>query len=102
MEALLLSGHAAAAAVRAEAQATATPYREERWGLLARAQYAAGRQADALATIRTLRRTLGDELGIDPSPEIAPLWVAVPESMVSVSGLPVVVVCGVESTWVSE
>ena len=76
VEALLLSGHAATAAVRAEALASATPYREERWGLLARAQYAVGRQADALATIRTLRRTLGDELGIDPSPEIAALETA--------------------------
>lgn len=76
VEATLLSGRAASAAVLAEALASATPYREERWALLARAQYAAGRQADALATLRTLRDALAEELGIDPSPEIAALEAA--------------------------
>lgn len=60
----------------AEGLAAATPYREPRWALLARAQYAAGRQADALATLRTLRGTLADDLGIDPSPEVVALEAA--------------------------
>ncbi|MFT3873750.1 MAG: BTAD domain-containing putative transcriptional regulator [Nocardioides sp.] len=76
VEATLLSGRAASAAVLAEALASVTPYREERWALLARAQYAAGRQADGLATLRMLRDTLAEDLGIDPSPEIAALETA--------------------------
>ena len=76
VEATLLSGRAAQAAARAGTLAAATPYREERWALLARAQYAAGNQADALATIQTLRRALADDLGVDPSPEIAALETA--------------------------
>ncbi len=42
------------------------PWRERRWELLAIAQYRSGRQRDALASIRTARRALGDELGLDP------------------------------------
>ena len=42
------------------------PWRERRWELLALAQYRCGRQRDALASIRTARRALGDELGLDP------------------------------------
>ncbi len=49
------------------------PYRERCWELLARALYRAGRQADALATLARLRRTLADDLGIDPTPTIARL-----------------------------
>ena len=46
------------------------PWRERRWSLLALAQYRCGRQADALATIRTARRALGRELGLDPGSEL--------------------------------
>ncbi|GAA1477125.1 hypothetical protein GCM10009623_15710 [Nocardioides aestuarii] len=42
------------------------PWRERRWELLALAQYRCGRQRDALASIRTARRALGSELGLDP------------------------------------
>ena len=42
------------------------PWRERRWAMLALAQYRCGRQADALATIRSARRMLGRELGLDP------------------------------------
>jgi DNA-binding SARP family transcriptional activator len=44
------------------------PYREDLWALLARAQYACDRQADALATLATLRARLAADLGVDPSP----------------------------------
>lgn len=77
VEAEFLSGRVKEAAANARVLASATPYRESRWGLLARAQYAAGRQADALETIHSLRATLVDDLGIDPSPEIAALETAI-------------------------
>ena len=46
------------------------PFRERRWALLALAQYRSGRQADALASIRSARRALGQELGLDPGSEL--------------------------------
>ncbi|MGA4846796.1 BTAD domain-containing putative transcriptional regulator [Streptomyces sp. G5(2025)] len=42
------------------------PWREPAWGLLARALYRDGRQADALATLRRARTTLMEQLGLDP------------------------------------
>ena len=44
----------------------AAPLRERRWELLALAEYRAGRQGDALRTIRQVRQLLLDELGLDP------------------------------------
>ena len=49
------------------------PLRERRWALLALALYRAGRQGEALRTIRQVRRELDTKLGIDPSPEIVEL-----------------------------
>lgn len=46
------------------------PFRESLWVLLMRALYAAGRQADALETYREISTRLGDELGLDPGPEL--------------------------------
>ncbi|MEU8950382.1 AfsR/SARP family transcriptional regulator [Streptomyces sp. NPDC048489] len=48
------------------AHVTEHPWREPAWGLLARALYRAGRQADALATLRRARAMLVDQLGLDP------------------------------------
>ena len=50
----------------AAALVAAQPLRETRWGLLALALYRAGRQSDALSALRRARRTLRDELGLDP------------------------------------
>ncbi len=53
------------------------PFRERRWALLALAQYRSGRQADALGSIRTARRTLGNELGLDPGSDLVALESAI-------------------------
>lgn len=49
------------------------PLHERLAGLSALALYRAGRQADALETLRRLRTALADELGVDPKPETADL-----------------------------
>ncbi len=46
------------------------PLREQRWALLATALYRSGRQADALAAIRSARERLADELGIELGEEL--------------------------------
>ena len=61
--------------VVAEAQALvmAEPMRERRWAILSLAQYRCGRQGDALRSLTRARRTLVDELGIDPGPDLVSL-----------------------------
>ncbi|MBB2913452.1 DNA-binding SARP family transcriptional activator [Streptosporangium becharense] len=70
-EALLALG--GNAEIELEQHVRAHPLRENAVRLLALAYYRAGRQADALATIRKARETLADELGVDPGPALRAL-----------------------------
>ncbi|KAA8888481.1 AfsR/SARP family transcriptional regulator [Nocardia colli] len=53
------------------------PLAEPLQGLLIRALYAAGRQVDALDAYERVKERLGDELGVDPSLELAELHLAI-------------------------
>ncbi|HYU86738.1 MAG TPA: BTAD domain-containing putative transcriptional regulator [Kribbellaceae bacterium] len=55
---------------KAQSLVAEAPLRERRWILLATAQYQAGRQGEALKTVRRLRAVLDRELGVDPRPEL--------------------------------
>ncbi|HEY4994489.1 MAG TPA: BTAD domain-containing putative transcriptional regulator, partial [Nakamurella sp.] len=76
-EALLELGHPEVVGPELRALAEEHPFRERLWSLVAISQYQTLRQADALGTLRTLRERLADELGVDPSPQVRELELAV-------------------------
>ncbi|MBL1065383.1 BTAD domain-containing putative transcriptional regulator [Streptomyces sp. 7-21] len=75
-EAELAAGRVTAAVADLEALVTEEPLRERARGLLMRARYATGRQADALAAYEEYRVLLAAELGADPSPGLRELHLA--------------------------
>jgi DNA-binding SARP family transcriptional activator/WD40 repeat protein len=88
LDARLAAGEHREVAVEAEALAAAEPLRERRWALLALARYRCGRQADALAALRLAKRTLGDQLGLDPGVELVRLEAAILRQDPSLSAVP--------------
>ncbi|MFF1634095.1 BTAD domain-containing putative transcriptional regulator [Leifsonia sp. NPDC058248] len=65
LESRLAEGEHSAVVADAERLVRESPLRENRWAILAIANYRAGRQAEALSSIRTARARLADDLGID-------------------------------------
>jgi DNA-binding SARP family transcriptional activator len=74
---LVASGAPESASADLESLTVRHPLRERPWTLLAVAQARSGRQADALATLERLRATLDEQLGIDPSPVVRDLQIAI-------------------------
>jgi predicted ATPase/DNA-binding SARP family transcriptional activator len=77
LDADLKLGRHAGAVGELEALVADHPLRERLRALLILALYRSGRQADALATYQHARRTLVDELGIDPGAELRELEQAI-------------------------
>jgi DNA-binding SARP family transcriptional activator len=73
LEAMLALGESDTVADEARRFVGTSPLRERAWSALMLGLYRAGRQAEALAAAAQLRRTLADELGLDPSREVRDL-----------------------------
>src|SRR5581483_2373883 len=65
------------------------PFRERLWGQLMLALYRSGRQADALETYQEARRVLGEELGLEPGPELRRLQEAILAHDPAIAAVPV-------------
>jgi predicted ATPase/DNA-binding SARP family transcriptional activator len=76
VEANLACGRHGQLVAELEALVAEEPLRERRRGQLMLALYRSGRQADALRQYQDARRTLGDELGLEPGPELRRLEAA--------------------------
>jgi WD40 repeat protein/DNA-binding SARP family transcriptional activator/energy-coupling factor transporter ATP-binding protein EcfA2 len=88
LEAALRAGRHREVLVDAQAAVAAAPLREQRWGLLATAQYQCGQQAEALRSLQRVRALLADELGLDPSPELVGLERAILRQDPALAGAP--------------
>ena len=69
-ELLLIAGPVEEAVATLQALLAEHPEREQARGLFMQALYRAGRHTEALATFRSWRRYLAEELGLDPSPAL--------------------------------
>jgi predicted ATPase/DNA-binding SARP family transcriptional activator len=87
IEADLALGRGAELVPEAEELAAAHPLRERLRGLLMRALYAAGRQADALAVYEDTRQILAGQLGVDPSPALSAVHLAILRGELEPAGL---------------
>ncbi|MFB9320007.1 BTAD domain-containing putative transcriptional regulator [Cryptosporangium minutisporangium] len=87
-EALITLGRDAEAIPDLEAHARAHPGREDTWRLYALALYRAGRQGDALAALRRVRRVLAEASGLDPGPELRRLEADILAQAPSLSEIP--------------
>ncbi len=74
---MVATGQSAAAVGDLEALVAEHPLRERLWVLLAVALNRVGRQADALAALERLRKTLDRDLGIQPSPAVRDVQTAI-------------------------
>lgn len=77
IEADLALGRGAELVADLEQLAAEHPLRERLRGQLMRALYAAGRQADALGVFDDTRRRLAADLGVDPSPALSAIHLAI-------------------------
>jgi predicted ATPase/DNA-binding SARP family transcriptional activator len=77
IDADLALGRGAGLVPEVEELATEHPLRERLRGQLMRALYAAGRQADALGVFEDTRQALADALGVDPSPALSAVHLAI-------------------------
>ncbi|QZY28402.1 BTAD domain-containing putative transcriptional regulator [Nocardioides coralli] len=77
VEAHLQTGRHLEVLADARSMVRAAPLREQRWLLLARAQYQAGQQGEALRTLHQLKGVLTQQLGIDPGPGVSELETAI-------------------------
>lgn len=73
IEAELVAGRHSAVVAELESLTARYPLRERLWKARMLALYRCGRQADALEVFHHLREHLAEQLGLDPSPEVAAL-----------------------------
>jgi len=76
-EAELALGRPERSLVLLEPHLAVNPLREHAWGQLILALYRLGRQADALRAYQRVRKTLAEELGIEPNPALRDLEAAI-------------------------
>lgn len=85
---LIAQGDLVPAVSVAEQLTVGAPLREVSWSLLMRALYAAGRPVEALRQYDRFRTMLARELGLDPSPGLRDLHMAVLRHDTAALGLP--------------